>query len=241
VFYFKLILVTLWALISCSLWFIRALFSWRDPRLFSPSVNFLSWGGLKILGYKTSLKGKEYLHTLPAVLVVNHQSALDTLLLGSIWPPKVVPIGRKEIANVPIIGWWFVACGATLINRSSPEEARRTLDKQIALLKNGFAIGMTPEGTRNKLGKGLLPFKKGAFHLAIQAQVPIVPIVIAPLGEIANWKNKTLKKALIPIETLEPIPTVGLTEKDVDSLIEKVHSLMAKKLQELEGKIISEK
>jgi len=240
-FYLRIFLVTLWAFFSCTLWLLRSLFSWRDPNLFSPSVNFLAWGGLKILGYKTSLKGKDYLDTRPAVLVVNHQSALDTLLLGNIWPRKVVPIGRKEIANVPIIGWWFVGCGATLINRSHPQEAKKTLDKQIKLLRSDFAIGMTPEGTRNKLGKGLLPFKKGAFHLAIQAQVPIVPIVIAPLGNVGNWKNKTLRKATIPIETLAPVSTLGLTEADVDKLIQQVRMLMEQKLHQLENQIIYDK
>lgn len=237
-FYLKVILTTLWSLLCCSIWIVISLFRWRSPTLFSPSVRTLSWGGLKILGYRTKLEGLEYSQILPAVMVSNHQSFLDTLLLGSVWPKGVVPIGKKEIGWIPIVGWWFVLCGAKLINRKSAKEARSTLDQQLEVIRRGFGIGITPEGTRNLSGKGLLPFKKGAFHLAIQAQVPIIAWVIAPLGNIANWQKKKLRKAVIPIAVLPPIPTQGLTEADVDSLISKVREAMLKKLEELEEKVV---
>lgn len=198
----------------------------------------MAWGGLRALGLRTKLKGDQYLSTLPAVLVSNHQSFLDTLLLGSIWPRKVVPIGKKEIGFIPVIGWWFVACGARLIDRSQSKEAKNILENQVDFIQRGYGIGITPEGTRNKKGKGLLPFKKGAFHLAIKAQVPIVPFVIAPLGDLANWEKKKLKKAIIPIEVLPPIPTAGLTESDVDSLMGRVREEMEKTLTRLETELV---
>jgi len=240
VFHLKIVFVVLWVLFSCCLWLCIAFFNWGNAALFSPSVKFLAWGGLRILGLRTSLKGKSYLNTLPAVMVSNHQSFLDTLLLGSIWPRRVVPIGKKEIGWIPLVGWWFVGCGARLINRSRQAEAKSILDNQVDFILRGYGIGITPEGTRNKSGKGLLPFKKGAFHLAIKAQVPIVPFVVAPLEKVAHWDSKVLKKALIPIEVLPPFPTQGLTEKDVDQLMNQVRSKMLETLNSLEKEIAFE-
>jgi len=198
----------------------------------------MSWGGLRSLGLKTRILGEEHTKTLPAVMVSNHQSFLDTLLLGSTWPAKVVPIGKKEIGLIPIIGWWFVACGARLIDRSQSAEAKNILDNQIDFIHKGYGIGITPEGTRNKKGFGLLPFKKGAFHLAIKAQVPIVAFVIAPLGNLANWETKKLRKAIIPIEILPPFPTKGLNESDVDLLMKKVRVEMEAALARLEKELV---
>lgn len=237
-FYLKIILTVIWAIFACSLWILIALFSWRNPSLYSKSARFISWGALKILGFQTVISGDDYLKTLPSVMLSNHQSVLDTFLLGSIWPAHVVPIGKKEIGWVPIIGWWFVACGARLINRQSSKEARSTIEQQLDFLKQGVGIGITPEGTRNREGKGLLPFKKGAFHLAIKAQVPLITLVVAPLGEVASWKKKKLTRARIPIRVLAPISTVGLTENDVDSLILKVRNQMEVALHELEQETV---
>lgn len=237
-FYLKVLLTIIWALFACTLWIVIALFSWRNPKLYSKSAHFISWGALKILGFETTISGDEHLKTLPSVMISNHQSVLDTFLLGSIWPARVVPIGKKEIGWVPIIGWWFVACGARLINRQSAKEARSTIEQQIDFLKKRVGIGITPEGTRNKAGKGLLPFKKGAFHLAIKAQVPIVILVVAPLGEIANWKTKRLQKARVPIKVLPPIPTEGMTENDVDNLIRVVREKMEATLNALEKETV---
>jgi lysophosphatidate acyltransferase len=125
-----------------------------------------------------------------------------------------------------------------LINRQSKKEARTTIEDQLPFLKQGVGIGITPEGTRNKVGRGLLPFKKGAFHLAIKAQVPIICLVVAPLAEVANWKNKKLRKARVPILVLPPVSTTGLTDSDVDKLISTVRHQMELAIVKLEKEII---
>lgn len=197
----------------------------------------MAWGGLNALGLKTSISGESYLNELPAVMISNHQSFLDTLVLGSIWPKKVVPIGKKEIGFIPFIGWWFVACGARLIDRSQKASAKNILENQIPFILSGYGIGITPEGTRNKAGKGLLPFKKGAFHLAIKAQVPIIALVVAPLSDIASWKNRHLKKVTIPIRVLPPFSTQGLTESDVEPFMDKIHAEVLATVNKLESEI----
>jgi len=233
IFYLRVILAFIWVFFSCVTWLLIAAFSWRNAKLFSPSVRFMAWGGLKALGLKTSISGAHYLKDLPAVMISNHQSFLDTLILGSIWPEKVVPIGKKEIGYLPLIGWWFVGCGARLIDRSQKESAKNILENQIPFILSGYGIGITPEGTRNKKGQGLLPFKKGAFNLAVKAQVPIIGLVVAPLGDIASWKERRLKKVTIPIRVLPPFPTKGLSESDVESLTNQIHRKVLETVNEL--------
>lgn len=226
-FYLRLVPVILWLLICCTLWTIRALFSWGNPHLFARSVNFLGKPVLWLLGLKVDLRNGEHFKNHPVVLISNHQSALDVALIGAICPPDTVPVGKKEIAKVPFIGWWYAGCGGRLINRQNRSEAVGELEKLVDfILKKKISIGIMPEGTRNKDGNSLLPFKKGAFHLAIQAQVPIVAMVVAPLSKIANWKSKKLVGATIPIQVLPPFPTKGLTEQDIPAFIEKVRTEM---------------
>src|SRR4029079_18657026 len=99
----------------------------------------------------------------------------------------------------------------------------------------GLCIAMMPEGTRNKEGKGLLPFKKGPFHLAILAQVPIIPVVSSPLKDIASWKYKVLKGGTIHMTVLPPIPTKGMTDGDVDRLSNTVREKMLAVLKKYEA------
>lgn len=93
------------------------------------------------------------------------------------------------------------------------------------------SVYIFPEGTRSYANSPtLLPFKKGAFHLAIQAQVPIVPVVVANYSNILDLKTRTFKAGSIPVSVLQAVETKGLTKDDVDSLVEKVRSSMMEEL-----------
>jgi lysophosphatidate acyltransferase len=147
-------------------------------------------------------------------------------------------VGKKEIARVPLFGWLFALSRGILIDRKNRERAISQLaDAEKAMKEHRAIIGILPEGTRNSSGVGLLPFKKGAFHLAISAQAPVVPIVICELAGIAQLKNKILRSGTIPVRVLPPIPTKGLSEKDVDHLTEAVHAKMLLTLKELRATV----
>lgn len=80
-----------------------------------------------------------------------------------------------------------------------------------------------------------MPFKKGAFHLAVESQVPLVPIIIAEFGELVNFENKRINPGTIQLRVLPPIPTDGLTIKDIPQLVLKIHSMMLKVLSEVKA------
>jgi lysophosphatidate acyltransferase len=100
------------------------------------------------------------------------------------------------------------------------------------------SVYIFPEGTRSYYDHpDLLPFKKGAFHLAIQAQVPIVPIVVANYSNVLNMKRKIFTTGRIPIRVLEPISTKGKTKEDVDGLLQEVREKMLSQLKNMHEKV----
>lgn len=173
----------------------------------------------------------------PVVYVVNHQDLLDVFFFAKVWPRNCSGVGKKELAWVPIFGTAFWLAGNIFINRGDKDKARAVVDQMAEKITTlNRSIFIMPEGTRSQ-GKGLLPFKKGAFLTAIKAGVPIVPLCVS------STKNVTLsdwapKPGLV--EFLEPIPTADLTPEDAEQLAIKCHALMKNKIGELDQRLAEE-
>jgi len=239
IFYLKLVAVILWTFFTSVLFLVVALISRQKSSVFAKTVNFLALGIFPILGIKLNIEGEENLTVChPCIFVGNHQSALDVAIYGAMCPPNTVAIGKKEIAYIPLFGWLFKFSGGVLIDRKNKRKAISQIDDAVNAVKNkNVAIGILPEGTRNRTGKGMLPFKKGAFHLAVAAQVPLVPIVISEFAELVSFERKILRKGTINIRVLPPISTVGLDESVVSDLALKTHALMVKNLTEIKSTV----
>lgn len=121
------------------------------------------------------------------------------------------------------------------IERSSREQAVAAFTKAAEQMHSARqSVFLFPEGTRSYYDHpDLLPFKKGAFHLAVQAQVPIVPIVVANYSNVLNVKRKLFRPGIIPVMVLKPTPTKGKTKEDVDALLEETRSKMLTTLKEI--------
>lgn len=237
-FWLKMTLICLWTVLVGAFGTVKAFFHWGQRQYFAPAVHLLAGGVLKIVGIKFVCEGLEYMGVHhPSVYVGNHQSFFDVIAYGSIVPNNCVPIGKKEIVRIPVIGWWFVAHGAILIDRQNREKAFSELDKAVCIMKEEkISIGILPEGTRNLSGTDLLPFKKGAFHMAIQAGAPIVPIVFSNFKSLISFENKLLKSGTIYMKALPAVSTTGLTSADTDTLIEKVRNQMIEAYHEINKK-----
>jgi 1-acyl-sn-glycerol-3-phosphate acyltransferase len=165
----------------------------------------------------------------PAVCIANHQTGLDLALLGSLCPASTVIVGKKEIESIPFFGWFFKAAGNLTINRSDPIQAKRALSRMASEVRaRGLDVAIFPEGTRNT-GKhpGLLPFKKGSFHLARELQAPIVPYVCSNLRGIGIWENRELQGGRVIISLLEPVPTTDWTDENMSQKIEEIRLNMS--------------
>jgi lysophosphatidate acyltransferase len=125
------------------------------------------------------------------------------------------------------------------IERTSRSQAVAAFDKAAQQMHSERqSVYIFPEGTRSYYDHpDLLPFKKGAFHLAIQAQVPVVPIVVANYSNVLNMKRKIFTTGRIPIRVLEPISTKGKTKEDVDGLLQEVREKMLNQLKDMHEKV----
>jgi 1-acyl-sn-glycerol-3-phosphate acyltransferase len=163
----------------------------------------------------------------PCVFVCNHQGIMDVLVLGAVVPRGTVAVAKKEILKVPFFGWFFKASGNLTIDRGNTADAREMLRRAAERLQQEqINVWFMPEGHRNKGGAQLLPFKTGAFRLAVAAGVPIVPVVVAPLTGIVDTNGRRTRPGRLPIRVLDAIPTAGLSEEDAVGLAPRVRETM---------------
>lgn len=153
-------------------------------------------------------------------------------MLGAIFPPYCSVTAKSSLKYVPILGQFMALSKTVFINRTSRSAALAAFANAAETMHSEQqSVFIFPEGTRSYANTPtLLPFKKGAFHLAVQAQVPIVPVVVANYSNILDVGRKIFNSGSIPISVLKPVETKGLTKEDVDGLVERVQKDMADEL-----------
>uniref|UniRef100_A0A8D2PRA1 1-acylglycerol-3-phosphate O-acyltransferase n=1 Tax=Zosterops lateralis melanops TaxID=1220523 RepID=A0A8D2PRA1_ZOSLA len=190
-------------------------------------------------GVRFEVKGLENFKVEgPAIIVSNHQSILDMMGLMEILPDNCVQVGKKELTYMGSVGLIMYLGGVIFINRKSTSSAKMVMSEvaKTMVAENVTAWCLPPlQGTRNCTGD-LLPFKKGAFHLAIQGQVPVIPVVYSSFTTFYNPKTKLFTSGKIKVEVLPPIETKGLTSDDVTDLTDRCFSTMRETLFRLSGR-----
>lgn len=194
---------------------------------------------LTVPGIFVKIKRTVPIYELPekAVYCANHASYLDIIINYLVVPHYFVSMGKQEISKAPLFRVFFKEMNI-LVNRKSRTGSHRAFLKAGKELENGRSVFLFPEGGISNHGK-LLNFKNGAFRLAIENQVPIVPITY-----LNNWKllqnggffKSTGKPGIAHAIVHKPIPTVGMTEDDLVSLRSKVHSIISNDLNEYHTK-----
>ena len=173
----------------------------------------------RFLGWRVDVVGLDtLLATRPAVVVGNHQSNLDIATWATFFPDRSVAVGKKEILKIPVFGWLWKVSKHILIDRSNAVAARESLREAAERIRReSLSVWVLPEGHRNAKPE-MLPFKKGAFHLAIAAQVPILPFATSPMWEHLDAARWMVRPGTVRVRFLAPIPTEGMSEADVDRL-----------------------
>ncbi|XP_022115793.2 1-acyl-sn-glycerol-3-phosphate acyltransferase beta isoform X2 [Pieris rapae] len=195
----------------------------------------------KVYGLKWELRREDILsEDRGAIIVSNHQSSLDILGLFNIWHivDKLTAIAKKEIFYVWPFGLAAYLGGVVFIDRKNTKEAYKQLEVTAEAMNKKIKIWLFPEGTRNKDYTKLLPFKKGAFAMAIASQKPVIPVVFSPYYFI-NKNKYIFNKGHVVIQCLEPISTKGMTMDDVSTLTERVHEIMEKTYKDLSNEVFS--
>lgn len=181
----------------------------------------------RISGIRIELRGRENISSAPAVYVLNHQSSLDGMPLGMLRIPRLAIIGKKELAYIPFIGWTFWLAGNVLLNRGDGRKARGQLDAGIeAIKKRRVSIVIFPEGARNRDVEGFLPFKRGGFSMAIEAGVPVVPVVIQSFKHVYNKHERVMRKGSVQVLVLPAMEMAGLGPRDAQELAERTQAKM---------------
>uniref|UniRef100_A0A8C9P4J6 1-acyl-sn-glycerol-3-phosphate acyltransferase n=1 Tax=Spermophilus dauricus TaxID=99837 RepID=A0A8C9P4J6_SPEDA len=178
-------------------------------------------------GLRFDIKGRENLEVdRPCVIISNHQSILDMMGLMEILPQRCVQIAKRELLFLGPVGLVMYLGGVFFINRQRSSTALTVMaDLGERMVEENLKVWIYPEGTRNDNGD-LLPFKKGAFHLAVQAQVPIVPVVYSSFSSFYNLKTKLFTSGTIKVQVLDAVPTSGLTVADVPKLMDTCYHAM---------------
>ncbi|MFI5170989.1 MAG: lysophospholipid acyltransferase family protein [Chitinophagales bacterium] len=160
------------------------------------------------------------------VIISNHRSNLDAPTAAVACWGRVRYLAKTELLKIPLLGQLF---SVTTINvdRSSRESKRKSFDMMKHYLLKGDNIFIFPEGTRNKTeNDALIPFKDGAFSIAIQTQTPILPILIINTDKLMPNKKPLMQPGIIDIYYFDPIDVTGLTETDLPALKERVREMM---------------
>jgi putative phosphoserine phosphatase/1-acylglycerol-3-phosphate O-acyltransferase len=200
------------------------------------AVNFTASVGsdvaLTLAGVKLSVAGEENLDAIrPAVFIFNHQSILDGLIVMSLIRKDMTGVAKKEVASQPGIGQFARLANMALVDRADRTRAIAALGPVVERLREGYSIAISPEGTRSPTPT-VGQFKKGAFHMAMQGGVPIVPIVIRNAGELLWRGSRVMRSGVVDVHVHEPIRVDGWTRDTLDERIAEVRALFVETLSD---------
>jgi 1-acyl-sn-glycerol-3-phosphate acyltransferase len=188
----------------------------------------------RVLGWRIEAEGIErFAQVSPSVVMVRHQSNLDVIVVGEIFPPGAIAIGKKQLEWIPLFGWLWRVTGNVLIDRRQTAVAMEAIRLAAESAKAvGVSVWVAPEGHRN-MGTEMLPFKKGVFHLALGAQFPILPLAVSPLSAVLDARRWALRPGTIRLRVLPSVSTAGLGPEDLAGLMERVRAELANAQREL--------
>ena len=184
------------------------------------------WGsfGLEIIGVKLRVLNPERLKG-PALFLVQHISFVDVLYVPAILPPETTFVIKEDLAKIPVFGWAIRAGGAVLLPRGQSAEAISRLNTAVARRAPGQSLAIFPEGTRGYTGE-LLPFKRGAFHVALAARLPVVVIGAAGPERLMPKGGWILRPGRVTVAVSEPISTEGWALETLAEHMEECRAVM---------------
>lgn len=200
--------------------------AWVYPWAFFGARNWLRLSGMKV-----HVRGTELLKpTQSYVFIANHRSYLDTATLFAFLGRRIGMVAKKELLKVPILGYGMGYVNVMAIDRTNRERAIETMDAATKRLRSGISFGVFAEGTRAMPGE-FLPFKKGAFYMAVQASVPIVPVAIKHTDTLMGKGTGRARTGTIEMVLMPAIETTGINgDVEVQALVDRVQQAIAKEL-----------
>jgi 1-acyl-sn-glycerol-3-phosphate acyltransferase len=210
------------------------LFSWLVNKhdLVYPVALFGARNWLRLSGVRVEVRGLELLDPKQTyVFVCNHRSYLDTAAMFVYTGRRIGLLAKKELLRVPVLGVGMGFVNVMAIDRTNRESAIRTTEAAAKRIQSGVSFAVFVEGTRAKPGE-LLPFKKGAFYMARQAGVPVVPVAIRNSDVLMGKGTGEARAGTLELVMLPPVETAGVvTDEDMNLFISSVRSSIAAELE----------
>jgi 1-acyl-sn-glycerol-3-phosphate acyltransferase len=210
------------------------LFSWlvNKHELVYPWALFGAREWLRLSGVRVAVHGLELLDPKQAyVFVSNHRSYLDTAAMFVYTGRRIGLLAKKELLKVPVLGVGMGFVNVMAIDRTNRESAIRTTEAAAKRIQSGVSFAVFVEGTRAKPGE-LLPFKKGAFYMARQAGVPVVPVAIRNSDVLMGKGTGEARAGTLEMVLLPPVATAGVeTDEDMNRFISSVRASIAAELK----------
>ncbi|MDG2303482.1 MAG: HAD-IB family hydrolase [Candidatus Binatia bacterium] len=189
------------------------------------NITASTWGELAttFAGVEVRVSGEEHLWShRPAVFIFNHQSGLDMLLICKLLRRDFVGIGKKELQSNPILGPLMSFAGTVFVDRTNHDKAIEALGPAVDALRQGISLAIAPEGARTTTPHPTR-FKKGAFRMAMEAGVPIVPIVLKNTLDALPKHWFFVRPTTIDVEVLPPVDTSDWKHEDLAERIAEIH------------------
>lgn len=231
----RILIVALCCILICVLGTIYSFIRFKNPS----NVGVMArWFGrlYPLFGLEVEHRFPQNKENMPRCIYIgNHQNNFDMVTISYMVLPRTVSVGKKSLIWIPFFGILYWVTGNIFLDRENRSKAHSTMTELARRInEDNLSIWMFPEGTRSR-GRGLLPFKTGAFHAAIAAGVPIVPVVCSTTHnkiDLNRWDN-----GKVICEMMEPIDVSAYTKDNVRELASYCHDLMEKRIAELDAEV----
>lgn len=198
----------------------------RNGRWQHGCARLWAWLILKTSGIRVRVAGLENLPEGTVIFCVNHPSAADIPILLACLPVQFRFLAKRELFQLPFLGWFLRRAGHISVERSRPHEARQSFEEAAERIRQGTSVVLFPEGHRSRAAGEMLPFKTGSFHLAVRAGVPIVPITLNGTRFVHEPDTLHVRAGQTEMIIHPPIATSGLTRDGVQALSDRVREVL---------------
>jgi 1-acyl-sn-glycerol-3-phosphate acyltransferase len=204
--------------------------------LVTKSSELMYWVGIKgvvfitrAMGLRVIVEGRENIPAGVCMFAANHTSNADAAAIIAAIPRRLAIFGRKSLFDIPIVGLAFSLAKFVPVDRGNRDAALASVKLAVDYMKQGFSFLVYPEGTRSPDGR-LQRFKKGAFVMAIEAGVPIVPVMCAGAHRVMRKKSLVIQPGTVTVRFAKPIDAAAYTIERRDELARRVHDAIAVEL-----------